>query len=248
MCVNRYAIILAFTIVLSCTNRKTEEQTNIAEIKEEQPQQEPQLGENTTAMKETEQKQADKYDTVVIGSQVWMSKNLDVSHFRNGDKIPYAATAEEWKKAGENKSPAWCYYDNDEANGDKYGKLYNWYAVNDARGLAPDGWNVPKKKDWEYLEKELGNLTVHADKLMSTAEWLHKEGTNKTGLNGLPAGGRFLNGKYRNIGESAYFWTSTIEPHNYDGDERAFLFMLNLELPMITAYPKEYGLSVRCIK
>lgn len=125
MWVNRYAILLAFTIVVSCTNIKTEKQTSIADIREEQPRQETQSVQNTTAMKEAEQKQAGKYDTVLIGSQIWMSKNLDVSHFRNGEKIPYAASAEEWKKAAENKDPVWCYYDNDEANGEKYGKLYN---------------------------------------------------------------------------------------------------------------------------
>lgn len=64
--------------------------------------------------------------TVTIGTQVWMTKNLDVVTFRNGDPIPQAKTSEAWKKAGESKQPAWCYYNNDPANGAKYGKLYNW--------------------------------------------------------------------------------------------------------------------------
>lgn len=76
--------------------------------------------------------------TVTIGTQVWRTKNLDVATFRNGDSIPQAKTNEEWEKAAENQQPAWCYYNNDPANGAKYGKLYNWYAVNDSRGLAPD--------------------------------------------------------------------------------------------------------------
>ena len=97
------------------------------------------------------------YKTVVIGSQTWMSENLNVSTFRNGDPIPEAKTNEEWKKAGKEGKPAWCYYDNDPKNGAKYGKLYNWYAVNDPRGLAPTGWHVPTKAEWGTLVEQLGN-------------------------------------------------------------------------------------------
>ncbi len=96
------------------------------------------------------------YKTVTIGTQVWMKENLNVSTFRNGDPIHEAKTAEEWEAAGEAKQAAWCYYDNDPKNGTKYGKLYNWYAVNDPRGLAPVGWHVPLDKEWTVLEDFLG--------------------------------------------------------------------------------------------
>jgi uncharacterized protein (TIGR02145 family) len=95
--------------------------------------------------------------TVTIGTQVWMTKNLDVATFRNGDPIPEAKTKEEWDKAGDNKQPAWCYYDNDPANGAKYGKLYNWFAVNDPRGLAPSGYHVPTDAEWTILGDFLGD-------------------------------------------------------------------------------------------
>lgn len=95
--------------------------------------------------------------TVTIGSQIWMTKNLDVANFRNGDPIPEAKTDAEWKAAGENEQPAWCYYDNDTANGTKYGKLYNWYAVNDPRGLAPTGYHIPTDAEWTKLSDYLGN-------------------------------------------------------------------------------------------
>ena len=95
--------------------------------------------------------------TVTIGTQVWMTKNLDVAKFRNGDPIPEAKTDEEWEKAGENKQPAWCNYDNNPANGTKYGKLYNWHAVNDPRGLAPEGYHVPTDAEWTILENFLGS-------------------------------------------------------------------------------------------
>ena len=91
------------------------------------------------------------FEEVIIGEQIWMLKNLDVEKFRNGDLIPEVKTDEEWIKAGENKQPAWCYYDNDSTNGVKYGKLYNWYAVNDSRGLAPDGWHVSSREEWNNI-------------------------------------------------------------------------------------------------
>lgn len=109
------------------------------------------------------------YPEVKIGTQVWMSKNLDVDTFRNGDKIPEAKTNEEWRAATENKQPAWCYYENDPANGAKYGKLYNWYAVNDSRGLAPIGWHIPSDSEWTALETSLGNDA--GIKMKSEAGW-----------------------------------------------------------------------------
>jgi uncharacterized protein (TIGR02145 family) len=96
-----------------------------------------------------------------------MVENLNVSTFRNGDPIPEAKTNEEWEKAGKNKQPAWCYYDNDPKNGAKYGKLYNWYAVSDPRGLAPAGWHVPSQEEWEILIK---NLQGTASEKMKTKD------------------------------------------------------------------------------
>jgi uncharacterized protein (TIGR02145 family) len=107
--------------------------------------------------------------SVVIGTQTWTSENLNVSTFRNGDPIPEVRTTEEWKKAGENKQPAWCYYDNDPKNGENYGKLYNWYAVSDPRGLAPNGWHVPSETEWKELEKFLNEK--EGTKLKSSYYW-----------------------------------------------------------------------------
>ena len=103
--------------------------------------------------------------TVTIGTQIWTTKNLDVSTFRNGDVIPQASTDEAWKAAGENKQPAWCYYDNDTANASKYGKLYNWYAVNDPRGLAPAGYHIPTDAEWTVLTDYLGGYGIAGKKM-----------------------------------------------------------------------------------
>ena len=94
--------------------------------------------------------------TVTIGTQVWMVSNLNVSTFRNGVEIPEAQDDAAWSKAGDNKEPAWCYYDKTPKNGVKYGKLYNWYAVVDSNGLCPQGWHVPSDKEWETLVSYLG--------------------------------------------------------------------------------------------
>lgn len=103
---------------------------------------------------QAQKKKAIVYDTIKVGDQVWMRKNLDVDKFRNGTKIPQARTREEWVKAGIMKKPAWCYMYNDPVIGMKMGKLYNWYAVNDKRGLAPKGWSIPTVEDWALLKEE----------------------------------------------------------------------------------------------
>ena len=104
--------------------------------------------------------------TVTIGTQVWTTKNLDVSTFRNGEIIPEAKTNIEWEAAGKNRQAAWCYYNNDSTNGTKYGKLYNLYAVWDIRGLAPNGYHVPTSEEWEVLEKSIDEV-LGGDKMKS---------------------------------------------------------------------------------
>jgi uncharacterized protein (TIGR02145 family) len=118
---------------------------------------------------------------VAIGTQVWTTKNLDVATFRNGDAIPQAKTDEEWEAAGDNKQPAWCYHENNTANGTKHGKLYNWYAVNDVRGLAPTGYHIPTDEEWTVLSTFLGGEDVAGKKMKSTSGWnSYKTGGSKT--------------------------------------------------------------------
>jgi uncharacterized protein (TIGR02145 family) len=109
-------------------------------------------------------------NNIVINDQEWASKNLDVKFFRNGDKIMEAQSYDEWEHAAENKIPAWCYYNENDLNEESYGVLYNWYAVNDPRGLAPEGWKVPSIDDWEKLAEFLGDN--HAYRLRSDDMWM----------------------------------------------------------------------------
>ncbi len=194
--------------------------------------------------------------TVTVGTQVWNIKNLDVTTFRNGDPIPQAKTDEEWLKAGNNKQPAWCYYDNDPANGSKYGKLYNWYAVNDSRGLAPKGFHIPSDAEWRLLYKYLGGFNVAGIKIKSSIGWSENgNGTNDSGFSGLPGGNRSYEGTlyglnkigdgiFKSIGITARWWSSTDGGGSY-----ANLYSLNLlgESFFGTNY-KGYGMSVRCLK
>jgi uncharacterized protein (TIGR02145 family) len=101
---------------------------------------------------------------VTIGKQKWSTTNLDVESFKNGDPIKEAKTNEEWILAEQSGEPAWCYYDNDEKNESQYGKLYNWHAVNDSRGLAPDGWHIPTDAEWKELSQHLGGALVASKK------------------------------------------------------------------------------------
>jgi uncharacterized protein (TIGR02145 family) len=140
--------------------------------------------------------------------QVWMDENLNSGRFRNGDPIPEAKTDEEWEKAGVNGDPAWCYYNNDPANGEKYGKLYNWYAVNDPRGLAPEGWHIPSDEQWDVLISYLGGEKGAGEKMKSTSGWIENgNGTNKSGFSGLPGGFRGDFGAFGSLGKVGFWWS-----------------------------------------
>jgi uncharacterized protein (TIGR02145 family) len=147
---------------------------------------------------------------VKIGNQIWMTKNLDVSTFRNGDPIPEAKTAEQWIAYGQAGEAAWCYHDNDPANGEKYGKLYNWYAVNDPRGLAPKGYHIPSDAEWTILTTYLGGEDVAGVKMKSKLGWYNDgNGTNSSGFSGLPGGYRSDGGAFYAIGMCGYWWSTS---------------------------------------
>lgn len=149
--------------------------------------------------------------SVTIGSQVWMTKNLNVDKFRNGDPIPQAKSDAEWEAAGEKEQPAWCYYDNDSSKGAKFGKLYNWYAVNDPRGLAPKGWHIPTNAEWTILTDYLGGEEVAGGKMKSKEDWSNEgNATNSSGFSALPGGSRIPAGTFEKIGLEVIWWSTTV--------------------------------------
>jgi uncharacterized protein (TIGR02145 family) len=191
---------------------------------------------------------ANDYKSVKIGNQVWMTENLNVDRFRNGDLILEARTKEEWVLAGKNKKPAWCYYDNDPKNGEKYGKLYNWYAVNDPRGLAPKGWHIPSDNEWITLTYYLGGDKVAGEKMKSTSGWKENgNGTNSSGFSGLPGGRRFSNGTFYNFGDNCYWWSSKEENSNLAWNRNLSLYLSNGYVYWVNTN-EEDGFSVRCLR
>jgi uncharacterized protein (TIGR02145 family) len=130
--------------------------------------------------------------TVKIGNQEWMAENLNVSTFRKADPIPEVKSDEDWEIARDFGKPACCYYENDQANGAIYGRLYNWYAVADPRGLEPKGWHVASDTEWETLVEYLGGEEDAGWKIkeMGTAHWdsPNTAVTNESGFCALPGG------------------------------------------------------------
>jgi uncharacterized protein (TIGR02145 family) len=148
-------------------------------------------------------------ESAVIGEKTWTTKNLDVATFRNGDPIEEAKTYSEWDKAEKQKKPAWCYYDNKKENGPKYGKLYNWWAISDARNLAPAGWHIPDNQEWDKMIESLGGKKEAGAKL-KIKSW--DNGDNSTGFNGQPAGLRqSLSGGFGGMDNNTFWWSFSPE-------------------------------------
>ena len=182
------------------------------------------------------------YKTVKIGAQTWMAENLDVSTYRNGDTIPQVQDAKEWSNL---KTGAWCYYEGKPESGNGYGKIYNWYAVNDPRGLAPEGWHIPSDAEWSKLATFLGGNLGTSGKIKSVKGWIKAgNGTNETGFNAIPAGTRSIE-LFLFAGRYGYWWTST-EFDSYSAWNR-FLSYNNDDIGRSTGW-KQFGNAVRCIK
>ena len=159
------------------------------------------------------------YRTVEIGGECWFAENLRAEMYANGDPIPLAITDEAWANQ---EMGMRCAYEHNNAHLSKYGYLYNWYAVHDARNLCPDGWHVSTDKDWQLLEVALGlgqadaifegwrgtdllNLALH---LKSKTGWDSIGGTNSTNFSALPGGSRNNLGDYEHRGEYGTYWCS----------------------------------------
>jgi uncharacterized protein (TIGR02145 family) len=179
-----------------------------------------------------------------IGSQVWMMRNLNVDHYRNGDPIPEETDEYNWRHL---TTGAWCRYNNGSGNA-TYGRLYNWYAVNDSRGLAPVGWHVPSYTEWTSLSNFLGGTAGSKMKVVGTTYWLwpNTDANNLSNFTGVGAGYRNLGGgNFGGIGIDAYFWSSTAS--NANEAWARVLSKDNNYLATGGGY-KTSGYSVRCVK
>jgi uncharacterized protein (TIGR02145 family) len=197
------------------------------------------------------------YQTVTIGTQVWMAENLKVTHYRNGDPIPNVTDGGTWSGL---TTGAYCNYTNDVGYVATYGRLYNWYAVADSRNLAPAGWHVPTDAEWKQLEMYLGMSQAQADamnwrgtdeggklKEAGTTHWNSPNtgATNESGFSALPGGGRTYDGSFGYMGGSAYFWSSTETYSNFAW--RRHLYYSTSQVHRFY-YLKRHGFSVRCVR
>ena len=183
---------------------------------------------------------------IAIGTQIWTSKNLDVSTYRNGESIRHARTPEEWQDAASKGEGAWCYYNNDPKNGEIYGKLYNWYAVKDSRVLAPSGYHIPSDLEWSLLTEYLGGEEIAGFKMKSTSGWANGgNGDNSSLFNGLPGGYCYNNGNFYNMTENGYWWSSSESNTNLAWSRN--LYKYNTKVGRFNDY-KKYGFSVRCLR
>lgn len=186
------------------------------------------------------------YRTVTIGSQVWMAENLKTTTFLNGDPITIITDDSQW--AGMTGS-AYCNYGNDLDNGSTYGRLYNWYAVNDSRKIAPAGWHVASLEEWEVLIDYLGGEDVAGGKLKERGNdhWEGNTGsTNEFGFTALPGGGRYQYGVYNLLGYLAYWWSST--EHSTTRAKHLGITWNNQSISTFSPAEKYFGYSVRCVK
>jgi len=197
------------------------------------------------------------YDTVAIGSQVWMKQNLRVFRYRNGDSIPTGLSNSAWQNT---TSGAYSIYNNLSANDISRGKLYNWYAVADSRGLCPTGWHAPSDSEWKTLEigqgmplsivdniGDRGGAQNIGGKLKNTGVWTSPNtgATNGSGFTALPGGFRYDVGTYINLNSGGLWWSSTLDSTNL-GYYRG-LYYSDAEVSRYALDPN-YGISVRCIK
>ena len=220
-----FLLLLYFGLLLSCTK----EDSSLNDIKD------PDLTDID----------GNGYKAVNIGTQTWLQQNLNVSHYNNGDIIPQVTNATDWNNL---KTGAWCYYENDANKGKTYGKLYNWYAVNDPRGLAPKGYKIPNEDDWDVLISYLGGESIAGGKMKSTNLWHSPNtgGTNNSGFSASP-GGQYTYSAFSYVGDDGFWWTATTV-EGKDNYANSILLTFAHEKVQTFWDNKTDGLSVRCIK
>jgi len=215
------ALIVALTIFVSCRQDKANSVTDI---------------------------DGNVYNTVTIGTQIWMVENLKVTKYCNGDPLLNTIKGEQWSGLS---TGSYCNYNNDPNNSLIYGNLYNWYAVNDDRNLAPSGWHIATYDDWTKLIDYIGGKEIAGGILKEAGvnHWQDKSlnATNEKGFTALPAGFRNSNdGSYSGIGQYTNFWSATDD--KIDCAWICIMYYDNNKALMSNCSSKKAGFSIRCVK
>jgi len=179
---------------------------------------------------------------LVFEDQIWMSKNLDVDKFQNGDLIIESKTKEDWVRACENHKPTWSNFENEKANGRKYGKLYNWYVITDPRGISPKGWHIPNSVEWIKLIDFMGGMEK-GGKRMRKKEFKNRNEI-QFGFCAEAGGYRDTTGNFVGLGYYRNWWVldtnSTEAPIISMSPDKNSIFM--------NSVPTGMGIAIRCIK
>jgi uncharacterized protein (TIGR02145 family) len=187
--------------------------------------------------------QSADHPAVQIAGLWWMQENLSLTRYQNGDSIP-DGTADHaaWAQLS---TGAWAYPDSQAALRRSFGLLYNWYAVNDPRGLCPTGWRLPTHDEWTALTHALGGETKAGAVLKARQGWLPAlAGRDEKDFRGLPAGFRGSDGTYGGLRAYAYWWSSTGSGIN--GAWGRFVDGTQSGIFMMDGY-KRSAFSVRCV-
>ncbi len=193
-----------------------------------------------------------EYPVVRIGSQQWLGANLRVRNFNDGSPIAWLEDQDAWAACENSEEPACCMYENDPANGERYGLLYNWHAAHTGK-LCPEGWHVPSVAEWEVLNTYLGGNAGAV--LKSTEGWCDTwgdslpeyQGTDAYGFTALPGGARKWNG-FETLGAKATWWTTNTASLSPLSAPYARLDATDQALTTGSSWGKETGCSVRCVK
>jgi uncharacterized protein (TIGR02145 family) len=185
------------------------------------------------------------YSFIEIGTQTWMTENLKTTKYCNGESITNVTNEVDWANTTDG---AWADYANESQNENIYGKLYNWFAINDSRNICPCGWHVPSDEEWTVLTDYLGGESVAGGKMKSISSYWQNQNigaSNSSGFNGLPAGRRVSNNSFQFLNTRCFFWSSTLNASNSAWAR----FLVNSEdYALRSFYLLSDGLSVRCIK
>jgi uncharacterized protein (TIGR02145 family) len=190
------------------------------------------------------------YDTLHLGTQLWMVEDLKVTHYRNGDPIASVTDSVEWLDLS---TGSYCWYNNIANSNSSYGALYNWYATTDARNIAPEGWHVPTDAEWSVLITFLGGENTAGIKMKEAgfSHWIapNTGAYNTSGFTAVPSGYRFYNfGQFSNRGDYGIWWSSSTSDANNDpGHAWCRDLNTNNTQAFRTFYQKISGFSVRCI-
>ena len=189
--------------------------------------------------------EGNQYRTIKINNQEWMIDNLKASRYQTGDSIQLINDHKYWAEAD---LGAYCWYNNDQQVESVHGKLYNWKAVNDRRGICPIGWRIPSDEDWKELITNLGGEQHGGGKMKDSLHWHspNHEASNESGFSGLPSGYRSRTGHFSLTGEAGFWWSNTME---INGFQAAYIALHHANGTAYTyANDLETGFAVRCIK